>query len=249
MAGLVTEMLSRVNALTLDGSLRRAVAGRDFLAQICNFIENSAQPAQKADCAPQARRGSERPIRQRAWLLGMAPRLQAPLSPVLAHRRERHPFSLAAALRLLSHSILGPTVVAACAFTGAAAADFSGVPHVYDADTLYFDSSGARLWGIDAPELETPEGRAAQRAMSAIIGDSMVTCIGTGSHSYNRTVSICSDENGRDLGELIVRAGYAVDWPRFSNGRYAAAEADARRAGAGLWASPSPAFVRLSKTR
>ena len=37
----------------------------------------------------------------------------------------------------------------------------------------------------------------------------------------------------------IDAAGLAVDWPKFSRGRYAAAEAQARRAGLGVHA-PSP---------
>jgi len=41
---------------------------------------------------------------------------------------------------------------------------------------------------------------------------------------------------GADLGEWLVRSGLALDWPRYSKGKYAAAQRDAEHAGRGIWA-------------
>lgn len=52
---------------------------------------------------------------------------------------------------------------------------------------------------------------------------------------YKRTVAVCS-VGGVDLGEWIVRAGLAFDWPRYSKGKYAGAQKEAARAQRGAWA-------------
>lgn len=162
-------------------------------------------------------------------------------------------------MRLATHNTRGAlvspivtralTATVALALAGWAAVDLSGSPYVYDGDTFYFDHQGARLWGIDAPELSTPEGKAAAAAMRRLVGGRGVVCQDTGERSYNRAVAICHSSKGRDLAAALVRAGYAVDWPKFSQGAYAAEERAARSEGAGLWASPSPAFLSLSRSR
>jgi endonuclease YncB( thermonuclease family) len=49
------------------------------------------------------------------------------------------------------------------------------------------------------------------------------------------TVASCA-VNGTDVAEWLVRQGLALDWPRYSHGRYATAEADAHRNERGIWA-------------
>jgi endonuclease YncB( thermonuclease family) len=51
---------------------------------------------------------------------------------------------------------------------------------------------------------------------------------------YGRTVATCSVGDA-DLGEWLVHNGLALDWPRFSKGRYEADQRDAERAGRGIW--------------
>ena len=41
--------------------------------------------------------------------------------------------------------------------------------------------------------------------------------------------------SGDDLGEWILRAGLAFDWPRYSSGKYAGAQKEAERAERGVW--------------
>jgi endonuclease YncB( thermonuclease family) len=38
------------------------------------------------------------------------------------------------------------------------------------------------------------------------------------------------------LGEWLVSEGLALDWPRYSKGRYSAAQREAESAGRGMWA-------------
>lgn len=106
---------------------------------------------------------------------------------------------------------------------------------ITDGDTLRFGQTRVRLHGVDAPEMSTEEGREARRRLIALIGEGEVRCDDTGQRSYERVVAVCRDARGRDLAASMVEAGWAVDLPRFSRGRYAALQARAERAGAGLF--------------
>lgn len=110
----------------------------------------------------------------------------------------------------------------------------AGQARPVDGDTLALGSTRIRLWGIDAPEAETPFGRQASRRMAELLALGPVQCHDTGGRSHERIVARCEDASGRDLAERLVQAGLAVDWPKFSQGRYAPAEAQAKRAGLGL---------------
>lgn len=56
----------------------------------------------------------------------------------------------------------------------------------------------------------------------------------------SRVVEICSVAN-MDIGEWLVRQGLAFDWPRYSRGKYAAAQHEAKQAERGIW---SGSFVQ-----
>jgi endonuclease YncB( thermonuclease family) len=62
-----------------------------------------------------------------------------------------------------------------------------------------------------------------------------VNCATVSLGQYGRTVVTCSVV-GVQLGEWLVRSGFALDWPQYSKGRYGAAQRDAERAGRGIWA-------------
>jgi endonuclease YncB( thermonuclease family) len=38
--------------------------------------------------------------------------------------------------------------------------------------------------------------------------------------SYNRVVAVCTLPDGRDLSAEMVKAGLALDWEKFSGGKY-----------------------------
>ena len=62
-----------------------------------------------------------------------------------------------------------------------------------------------------------------------------VECLPVSFDQYGRTVATCSVE-GTDLGEWLVSNGFALDWPKYSKGRYEMTQQKAKTAERGLWA-------------
>lgn len=121
----------------------------------------------------------------------------------------------------------------------------SGIASVVDGDTIEIHGERIRLGGFDAPESGARCGSAnvynlAANALADHVAGRTVMCTITGRDAYGRTTADCS-VNGADLGDQLVRAGWARDWPRYSNGRYASAEARARAARVGIWGMNCPA--------
>ena len=142
------------------------------------------------------------------------------------------------------------------------AADISSPCAIIDGDTLDMDGIRIRLCGIDAPEMKqtcqgqdglTYEcGRDSAAIMRELTRDRPVACESRDRDQYGRAVAVC----GRESGEIIapiVRRGWAVDWPRYSHGRYRPYEATASRRGIGdlVWAVPATVGVaaRTPETR
>jgi endonuclease YncB( thermonuclease family) len=121
----------------------------------------------------------------------------------------------------------------------------TGRAYIIDGDSLEIAGVRIRLHGIDAPERDQDCrdgngksyscGRAALRALAAAVNGRSVTCTPVEVDQYNRDVATCTVD-GADLGEIMVRAGHAIDYTRHSRGRYAAADREARAARRGLWA-------------
>lgn len=111
-----------------------------------------------------------------------------------------------------------------------------GAPsHITDGDTLRMGAVRIRLQGIDAPEMDTPEGPLARRHLIALVGAGPVSCRDTGQRSYDRIVAVCRTSDGRDIAKAMVEDGWAADWPRYSGGRYALAQARARLERRGMY--------------
>ncbi|WP_349629375.1 thermonuclease family protein [Bradyrhizobium sp. BR2003] len=77
-------------------------------------------------------------------------------------------------------------------------------------------------------------GQVAANALSGLIGRQAVACVEVDRDRYGRLVAVCS-VGKVDLADWLVRSGLAVDWPRYSKGDYAAAEAEARGKQSGIW--------------
>ena len=122
--------------------------------------------------------------------------------------------------------------------------DLTGQTSIIDGDTLEIHGTRLRLWGIDAPEstqlcrgedsLQYRCGAKAASDLDVFIAGRPVSCTPVSLDQYERTVGTCSVA-GVDLADWLVRNGYALDWPRYSNGKYGDAPREAERAGRGIW--------------
>ncbi|WP_240231459.1 SH3 domain-containing protein [Devosia lacusdianchii] len=115
------------------------------------------------------------------------------------------------------------------------------------------DKLHIRLAGIDAPELDHPFGQQSKWAMVKLCRGQVATARIKPEMSYDRVVAECFLPDGRDLAAELVRAGLALDWPKFSGGKYRHLEpVDARkklwraklRQGGVMWPVDDPVLVR-----
>lgn len=125
-------------------------------------------------------------------------------------------------------------------------ADIIGRASVIDGDTIDIAGERIRFNGIDAPEasqlcedMAGAKYRCGQRAALDLAdwldGAQPIRCAKDGRDRYGRTIATCF-RAGSDVAAWLVRSGLALDWPRYSKGKYAAAQAEAEAARRGLWA-------------
>jgi len=104
---------------------------------------------------------------------------------------------------------------------------------VVDGDTIVIDNRHIRLAGIDAPELDQPWGKQAKWALVKLCKGQIITARLRPELPYDRVVAECYLPDGRDLSAELVSCGLALDWPKFSGGKYRHLETpEARR---NLW--------------
>lgn len=89
-----------------------------------------------------------------------------------------------------------------------------------DGDTITIGSMTIRLAGIDAPEMDHPYGKKARWELMQLCRGQTIRAVCDGSLSHERGVATCYLPDGRDLSAEMVRLGMALDWPKFSGGRY-----------------------------
>jgi endonuclease YncB( thermonuclease family) len=124
------------------------------------------------------------------------------------------------------------------------AADLLGVATVVDGDTIEIHGTRVRIFGIDAPEssqlcrdgnsLLYRCGAKAANELDAFLNHRSIICMPVNRDRYGRTVATCS-AGTFDVGGWLVRHGHALDWPKYSRGRYTGAQVDAQHAEAGIW--------------
>jgi endonuclease YncB( thermonuclease family) len=116
---------------------------------------------------------------------------------------------------------------------------------LHDGDSFALGGAEIRLWGIDAPEFfqtcrnqagqDYACGRQAKNYLQELIGRGSVRCEPTArAKRETRTVARCFVGAG-DLGQLMVRGGWAVEYRYFSKGAYTADEQQAKNSKRGLW--------------
>jgi len=108
-------------------------------------------------------------------------------------------------------------------------ATLEGKCYVIDGDTIQIGQVRLRLAGIDAPELDHPWGLKAKSELIRLCRGQTIRAEFAPHLSYDRTVATCFLADGRDLSAEMVRLGMALDWPKFSGGKYAHLEPEGAR--------------------
>ncbi|MCT8160865.1 thermonuclease family protein [Pseudoruegeria sp. SHC-113] len=104
-----------------------------------------------------------------------------------------------------------------------------GSAWVTDGDTIKIGSTQIRLFGVDAPELDHPYGKKAKWALHSLCKGQEVRAEVTDTDEYGRVVARCFLADGRDLSAEMVKEGLALDWPKFSGGKYSDLEVEGVR--------------------
>lgn len=126
------------------------------------------------------------------------------------------------------------------------AGEITGRASVIDGDTLEIHGTRIRLNGVDAPEsrqlcqdaagADYRCGQAAALALDDYLAASRpARCVEVDRDRYKRMVADCYRADGASVAAWLVRQGHALDWPRYSKGRYADDQSAAKDAGAGMW--------------
>lgn len=113
-----------------------------------------------------------------------------------------------------------------------------------------------RLFGIDAPELKQTCneangkswlcGRAAKATLTTILNRGNVNCEARGKDRFGRIVAVCSAEGVPDIGEALVRDGYAIDLGGAAGNPYREASSRSRNRQARHLARDFRAALRLA---
>ena len=102
--------------------------------------------------------------------------------------------------------------------------ELRGSAWVIDGDTIDLAGTRIRLAGIDAPEMDHPYGKKAKWTLVSLCKDQPVRAVFDEDMSHGRVVATCYLPDGRDLSAEMVKAGMAIDWPKFSRGKYSGLE-------------------------
>jgi micrococcal nuclease len=98
----------------------------------------------------------------------------------------------------------------------------TGAAYVRDGDTIYINHEPVRLAGIDAEELDEPNGLAARDHLRDLVQNWNVSCKWEG-FSYKRKVGVCY-LGFVNLNEKMVEGGFALDCAHYSKGVYRSLE-------------------------
>lgn len=133
-----------------------------------------------------------------------------------------------------------------------------GAIQVIDGETLEIQNQRIKLWGVDAPELnQTCKngqdagydcGKEAASALSQWLTELQpVRCEPRGNDNSGNTIAICYTSTGDDIASWMVRNGYAIDWPKYSNGFYGVSEKQAQSNKSGIWQHNEAAPWKLTE--
>ncbi|WP_244498043.1 thermonuclease family protein [Aureimonas sp. AU40] len=176
-----------------------------------------------------------------------------PQAPAATLRRPSRRWLVVAAIGL------GALAVWLASTPAPAAERIEGRATVVDGDTLAIEGTKARirLYGMDAPESSQTcddaagkrylcGSRAAQYLADLIGRSGRVTCFEEDRDRYGRIVAECATPGNVVLNAAMVKAGWAIEYKQYSDGRYSQEEAEAKAAKRGIWAGQ---FIEPSKWR
>ncbi|MBN9320505.1 MAG: thermonuclease family protein [Caulobacterales bacterium] len=113
-------------------------------------------------------------------------------------------------------------------------------PWVHDGDTLRCAGERVGLFGVDAPEVR--RGATAAQPFAYDARDLLISltrgrvgCRFVERDRYGCFVGRCWSSASPDVNAALIRSGLAREYHRYSRGRYADAEREARQAHRGLW--------------
>jgi endonuclease YncB( thermonuclease family) len=115
---------------------------------------------------------------------------------------------------------------------------------VVDGDTIRVDGQRVRIWDYDAPERprtcmingrEREIGLEATEGLKSILAGGELRCETKDRDRYGRTVADCW-VGQQNIGEAMVRSGWAWALPRYSKGRFLPAQEEAETASRDVWA-------------
>ena len=109
---------------------------------------------------------------------------------------------------------------------------------IYDGDTITALTSQKekikiRLYGIDAPELKQPFGKASKRHLIDLISNKSLNINEKGKDKYGRTLAVLYNGD-QDINAQMVIDGYAWAYDKFSK-NYVAFQQNAQLLKKGLW--------------
>lgn len=121
-----------------------------------------------------------------------------------------------------------------------------GYAQVQDGDSLILnDNIQIRLWGIDAPEYDqncylgndrlVSCGLMAKDYLESLVKGQKITCYQKDIDQYQRVVAICKNGQNTELNTAIVKAGWALDYTRYSGAYYRIIEYRAQQQKLGIW--------------
>lgn len=125
------------------------------------------------------------------------------------------------------------------------------VMRVHDGDTVLvaptYDTTSPmrlRLYGIDAPELRQPGGKASKAALKTLLpAGAAIEVIPRGEGKYGRSVALISHD-GRIVNGLMVESGHAWVYAKYCRDalcrQWNRAQKEAARQRLGLWAGEKP---------
>ena len=109
-----------------------------------------------------------------------------------------------------------------------AAGMICGSPIAVDGDTLRFGKQYVRLWGVDAEELDEPNGPRARAILKDVVDGRHIKCTVVTIDNYGRSVGRCT-VGSIDVNREVIARGGALDCKRYSGGAFRSAEPSTSR--------------------